>query len=112
MTLDRAVAALEAEFGEQHAGFEPNERLVVSSGGEGRAGDSAPALYLMSAVAITAWQDAVAAMLRARKPKHWYVADGPHLDKWFMTAMDEKRTHRVAEERYSVTATIGLVTAA
>jgi hypothetical protein len=51
----------------------------------------------------------VLALLKADKAAGFSVLDGPHLDKWRITVADAGYTHRIAEERYSVTARIGII---
>jgi hypothetical protein len=82
----------------------------VSSGGlRVNAREPEPALYITSDAAIRAWRDQVLALLKADKAAGFSVIDGPHLDKWRITVADGKYTHRIAEDRYSVTARIGIV---
>jgi hypothetical protein len=51
------------------------------------------------------------ALLKAEKATGFSVIDGPHLDKWRITVADGGYTHRIAEDRYSVTARVGIVRA-
>lgn len=84
----------------------------VSSGGVKKSTrDPEPALYLTSEAAIAAWRDHVLALLTAEKATGFSVIDGPHLDKWRITVADGSYTQRIAEDRYSVTARIGVVRA-
>jgi hypothetical protein len=82
----------------------------VSSGGVKKSTrDPEPALYLTSDAAIVAWRDHVLELLKTEKATGFSVIDGPHLDKWRITVADGKYTHRIAEDRYSVTARIGII---
>jgi hypothetical protein len=74
--------------------------------------DVEPALYAREDLAVTAWQREMLGALRDEKAIAITFVDGPHLDKWHITVTDSKRTHRVAEDRYSVTAKVGIVRAA
>jgi hypothetical protein len=60
-------------------------------------------------LAIRAWRDQVLALLKADKASGFSVLDGPDLDKWRITIADVGYTHRIAEDRYSVTARIGIM---
>lgn len=115
MTLDEAVAELTKEFGA------PAEAMTGGAWNAGHmqeicsAGDpeivegelTTPALCASREIAVALWLPAVQAFLRERKPAVWCLADGPHLDKFFITMMGPAGAHRTAGERYSVTAKIG-----
>lgn len=126
MEFPDAIAKLEEAFGPmaEPLGFEPDEVAYIGSGGMlSKAIDESPVLCRDRAVAIKLWFDTAMAEMRdkfftesdmsgERKPLRWRITDGPHCDKWRITIQDERCTHRIAADRYSVICTIGLAGAA
>jgi hypothetical protein len=112
MTFEDAIKSLEAEFGAQSSGQPASVKAVVCSGGiREKATDPEPALFIEREPAIIAWRDEVATWLRTQKPSAWHIVDnGIHCDKFFITVMDERKTQRLAEDRFSVSATIAVTT--
>jgi hypothetical protein len=109
MSPDVAVAAILAEFPEAPTGVAPAETIEITSGGARTDRDVEPALYASRALAAANFQREALAALRGHKPAAIIFVDGPHLDNWHMTVMDSKGTQRMAEQRYSMSAKIGLV---
>jgi len=117
VTFEDAIAQLQAEFGaidNTRNGF--GDVREVWSGGEAvmQDGDLHPPLLCMKREhAIATWFAAARDFLVAsRKPDlamAWRIQEGPHLDKYFITMMDGKRTHRLAGERLAVTSKIAVV---
>lgn len=111
MEFPEAISKLEEMFGRltPKVDFQPDETLHVASGGVlKRLIDEAPALTTEKGLAIEVWFQSVTRALRAEKFKRWSIIDGPHCDKWRITIQDERCTHRIAADRYSVICTIGL----
>lgn len=113
MTIDAAIAAILAEFPEASAeaklALDADNVIGMTSGGMRADRDVEPALYISRELAITAFQREALAALRDRAPVAIVLVDGPHVDKWNITVMDSRGTQRVAEQRFSVTAKIGLI---
>lgn len=112
MNITEACGGITAEFplAEGDSALQlTTDGLEISSGGMRKPRDPEPALYLTSEAAIAAWQREVLTWLRAEKVVAIKFLDGPHLDKWRITVADGKYTHRTAEDRYSVTARIGVI---
>lgn len=124
MEFAEAIAKLEEAFGPMAdaASFNPDETAFIGSGGVlTKAIDESPVLCRDRAVAIRLWFETTMAEVREkmgapndgesvtpyfRRP--WRIIDGPHCDKWRITIQDERCTHRIAADRYSVICTIGL----
>jgi hypothetical protein len=116
MNITEALGDIAASFPRAERSIETGEpgssAHDVSSGGvKARSPDAEPALYLTAESAIAAWRDQMLALLKAEKATGFSVIDGPHLDKWRVTVADGGYTHRIAEDRYSVTARVGIVRA-
>lgn len=109
MTIDDAIAKLEAEFGPRADVATWNDKREICSGGE-RADptDPAPALYISEPLAIAAWQRDVADHLRAQKPSCWQIIGGVAVDRFRITVADHMQTQRIAGDRFSVCAQIGI----
>lgn len=111
MTLERALASLEDRFGAADDTSQPSEMCEICSGGEPVEidGERQPPLLCASReLAIAAWFAAMRHFLSERQFATWRIIDGPHIDKFFMTMMDEKKNHRIAGARYCVSARIGV----
>lgn len=111
MRFEDAVADLTARFGapEPAKGFEPDQTIHVASGGLiERPIDESPAYCKERALAIRLWRDAAIEALGGMVFDAWAFLNGPHCDLWRITVQDEKCTHRIAADRYSVLSTIGL----
>lgn len=113
MRLDEAVAAIHAEFpqadAQERLALHTDDCIEVTSGGLSEPGAEEPALYASRELAVAAFRREALDVLRARCPRAAAFVDGPHLDKWQITKADSRNTHRVAADRFSVTARIGLV---
>ena len=114
MTLIEAVNELAGLYGASDPAIESKERVIVSSGGTKKAKAlPEPALYLNSDSAIKAWLVEARLIIdgqmvtEGRHTMGYKLIDGPHLDKWHITVTDKSHQQRVAEDRYSVTATLG-----
>lgn len=108
MTPGAAIAAILAEFPRDDLS-EVAETIAMTSGGLRTERDVEPALYASRDLAVAAFQREALTALRERAPAAITFVDGPHVDKWNVTVMDSRGTHRVAEQRWSVTAKIGLI---
>jgi hypothetical protein len=113
LTPDAALAAILAEFPEASAGAKRaltiENTISITSGGLRVERDVEPALYASRNLAVANFQREALAILRERAPAAIAFVDGPHIDKWHITVADSRGTQRVAEARFSVTATIGLI---
>jgi hypothetical protein len=114
VNITETLGAIAAQFPRAERSIETGEpgssAHDVSSGGVKKAArDPEPALYLTSDAAIAAWRDQVLALLTAEKATGFTIIDGPYLDKRRITVADSNYTHRTAEDRYSVTARIGII---
>lgn len=109
MTLDEAIAKLETEFGARDADHVSNDMCEVCSGDE-RADptDPAPGLFLTKEQAIRAWYHAARDHLTEQRPSAWRIDGDITIDKWRITIADSMNTHRIANDRYSVSASIGV----
>lgn len=85
---------------------------VTSGGIRGYPRDPEPVLCITADMAIKMWHHEILALLEKEKAIGFSVLDGPHLDKWHITVADGKYTHRIAEDRFSVTARIGVISEA
>ncbi len=94
-------------------------KLPVLTGGAAEHPDDAPGiLCLRKSTALEIWlADATAEMRRhlsmtkhgAKRPEAWALESGLHLDRWHITVEDSLHMQRVAQDRYSVSATILIV---
>jgi hypothetical protein len=112
VTLDEAFEKLQTEFGVFDTEGKPGEQVETASGGELKTPEKPPGLYLSRELAVASWYRCTAEMLREKDPATWRVIGNVNVDKWRITVADEKNTHRIAEDRYSVSATVGLMFAA
>ena len=110
MNLQQAVAELEGLYGPPSEESDGPDRTIISSGGVRKSTrDPEPALYLSADLAIESWLREMGKVLdRGRVDGAYRFIDGPHLDKWAMTVTDLHLQQRIAEMRYSVTATVGV----
>jgi len=81
----------------------------ITSGGERVDKAPAPVLCISKELAHEFYKRSLAAFLVDPEITHWWVIEPPIADKWNMTATDAKGTHRVAEQRWSVSAKIGVL---
>lgn len=113
MTIDTAIATILAEFPEASAEdrltLNTDDCINMTSGGPRTDRDVEPALYASRELATTNFEREALTALRECAPASIVLVDGPHVDKWNITVMDSRGTHRVAEQRWSVTAKIGLI---
>lgn len=112
MTFDQALVSLQEQFGELAEDIGAADTVEICSGGEPVTidGERQPPLLCASReLAIATWLTAMRKVLREQKPSAWQIVDGPHIDKFFMTMMDERKTQRTAAERYCVSARIGII---
>lgn len=108
MTLDEAVAALTGTYPIDDKG-EIADTIDITSGGKRTDRDVEPALFASRELAIEGWHREMVAALAEYSPIAIKFTDGPHVDKWNITVMDRRGTHRVSEPRWSVTARVGLI---
>lgn len=95
--------------------IEPTETYIVTSGGIAKDDkEPPPALYGTKDMAIAKWRvEMLGVLSNAKKSRAYKFLDGPHLEKFQITiAMNRHGIHRVAEDRYSVTAKVGIAKAA
>lgn len=82
---------------------------ILTSGGEQADGQPVPALYATKAQAIAAYDREKRAFIDALPvDARWRIIDEPVADKFKITLMDERGRHRMAEDRWSVMAKIGV----
>lgn len=109
MTFDEAIA----EIG-NHCAVLPDDAAVerqmeIVSGGFRQSADKPlPALYATRELAIAAWCNTMLDAVQDHEPDGVLFIDGPHLDKHIMTNQTERGAQRTVEDRFSVTATVGL----
>lgn len=108
MTLDEAIAAITGTYPVDDKG-EVADTIDITSGGKRTDRDVEPALFASRELAIEAWHREMMAALAVSAPAAIRFTDGPHVDKWNITVMDRRGTHRVSEPRWSVTARVGLI---
>lgn len=87
----------------------PDTTHELTSGGERKGLEAAPVLCISKALALKLYDVELERFLA--DVSAWRYVDKPVVDKWHMTTMDAKGTHRVSEVRYSVTAKVGVKTA-
>lgn len=111
MTFDEAmdelaalVTILPGSDNVVHATFE-----TASGGLRKSVDDPLPALYATRELAIAAWCETVAALIEEHEPHAISFADGPHLDKHLMTNQSQRNLQRTVEDRFSVTACVGII---
>lgn len=110
MTFDQALQSLQEQFGAFTDDLVPGETVEICSGGKPVEIDGErqpPVLCATRELAIASWLTSMRRFLRENTPASWQIVDGPHIDKFFMTMMDERKTQRIAAERYCVSARIG-----
>lgn len=114
MTFDEAVDEITAHFPlntiDERA---PSTRIDVCSGGIlAKPDDPAPGLFTTRELAIEAWCNSMLlALSEVERFEAFSFVDGPHCDKHLMTNQTMRNLQRTCEDRFSVTATIGLFTA-
>jgi hypothetical protein len=109
MILSDVVAAILAAFPLDDKNDRSAEIEITSGGPRASSDFVEPALYISRDLALAAFQREVLTALRERAPTAITFLDGPHVDNWNITVMDSRGTHRVSEQRFSVTAKIGLI---
>lgn len=109
MTIDEALEKLQEKWGLFDTEHEPNDTREICSGGE-RADpvDPPPGLYISKALAVESFYRCVDDFLAQQKPTCWRIVGDVSIDKWRITVTDSMNTHRVANDRYSVSARIGV----
>lgn len=111
MKLEEAVGKIEENFGAQFGlGALPAEQLstaIITSGGpKFTRRDPEPALWVSPEAANKAWLRETMEFLASKKLEIYRISDGPHCDRWNMTATDGRGQQRTVEPRWSTSATI------
>lgn len=102
-TTADAIAEITAAHPLAHADFDfAHLSFVIGTA------DKPDALYISASLALESFVDEVLSKLKGTAD-HIRFIDGPHLDKWEITIRKIGGAHRLAEPRWSVVATIGLV---
>lgn len=114
MTFDDAVAEITEHFPLNAIDERSSSsRIEVCSGGIlAKPDDPVPGLFVSRELAIEAWCDSM--LLALGDIDHleaFSFVDGPHCDKHLMTNQTIRNLQRTCEDRFSVTATVGLFTA-
>jgi hypothetical protein len=111
MTFDEAVAAITDNFPMNTIDERsPSRRIEVCSGGIiAKPDDPVPGLFASRELAIDAWIDSMMVALGDLEGlESFSFVDGPHCDTHVMTNQTVRLQQRVVENRYSVTASVGL----
>lgn len=106
MTFDQAMQLLQDSFGPQDESLCADGAIEICSAGPMPADGLDPVLCATRELAIKLWWDAMKLHLRAVTAKRWRIVDGPHMDKFQITLLNDRRQHRIADERFSVTAKV------
>lgn len=104
MTLQQAVSAVQSGFAQYRTGPHPESRQILSGGS--LVNGNMPALYANEELAIEAWRDAMAKVSDKTKRIVW--VDAPRVEAFRITIADRGQTHRVADDRYTVTCRFAL----
>ena len=89
----------------------PDALFEISSGGPvADISDPPLALWATKELAAAAYQRELSAFLASSEAADWRVVNEPIADKFHMTIRDDSGGHRMASQRWSVTATIGTIT--
>lgn len=102
--LSRLVTVLSGNGQVVHQTFE-----TASGGIRKSTDDPLPALYATRELAIAAWCETVSDLIAEHEPVAITFTDGPHLDKHLMTNQSLRNLQRDVEDRFSVTACVGIV---
>ncbi len=117
MTFDDAFKQLVDEFGDMEQGQPPNRTFLVCSGAiyeDVAIGDAVPALCQSREIAVELWLHSMQQLLRDQILQNgeiiggWFMVEGPHLDKYHMTMMDDRRLQRIAGDRFCAVGKIGV----
>jgi len=106
MTLVQAIFEVQSWFAQWSAGVHQAPRQILS-GGELVNGDM-PALYASEELAIDAWRDAMRKATasdhgKGKGGKKLIWVDAPRVEAFRITIADKGQTHRIADDRYTVT---------
>lgn len=103
-SLDEAISAIEETFEQRESAGAPLAEHKIGGGAQ-----NPDALWSSPEDALRSFVDIATSLLEFDGATAFAFLEGPHLDKWEITIKGVTGTHRIAEPRWSVIATIGVV---